>query len=376
MPVGDDTLLSLVRQTPLPERPTPQVVGVDDWALRKGQTYATILVDLQTGQPIDLLSGRSAEQFAQWLKDHPGVTVISRDRGGIYAAGATSGAPDAIQVADRWHILKNLGEALLQVLQQQHQALNQAFTTADPLPSTPPEMLPPEGADASAPSEPLLAEPFVALTHREQEQQARHAAKLARQAQVQQLHAQGWSLHAIAAHTRLERKTVRKYLHIAQLPPAQARGQRRSLLDPYKPYILERWQAGCSNVMQLLREIQTQGYRGQRSILREYLTCLRKRQGLPPRSRSGGTNSSVVPPRKPPTLQTLTWLIIRQADTLSAEEAADVAQAREAHPDVDLATNLAQDFAALVRNRQPDDFDAWLDRAASSNTFQIRTYSR
>lgn len=121
MPVGDDTLLTLVRQTPLPDRPTPQVLGVDDWAIRKGQTYGTILVDLETGKPIDLLSERSAGQFAEWLKDHAGVTIISCDRGGIYAEGTTTGAPDAVQVADRWHILKNLGDALLRVFQQQHQ---------------------------------------------------------------------------------------------------------------------------------------------------------------------------------------------------------------------------------------------------------------
>ncbi len=124
------------------------------------------------------------------------------------------------------------------------------------------------------------------------------------------------------------------------------------------------------------REIQTQGYPGQRSILRDYLTCLRKRQGLPPCSRSGGANSRVVPPRKPPTLQTLTWLIIGHTDILSAEEAADVAHAREAHPDVAMATSLAQDFTAMLRNRQPDRLDAWLDRAAASRLVPFGNFAK
>lgn len=375
MPVGDDTLLTLMRQTSLLETPTPQVLGVDDWALRKGQSYATILVDLETGKPIDLLSERSADQFAQWLHEHPGVTIISRDRGGIYAEGAREGAPDAVQVADRWHILKNLGEALLRVFEQRHQALDQAFSTLEqPVMPTDDQSSAGAGADAVVPG--VVDTPKVVLRRREQEQQARQAAKCERHARVRELHAQGWSLHAIAAHTGLDRRTVRKYVQLPSLPAAQPRGQRSSLLDPFKPYLLERWQAGCRNAMQLLPEIQAQGYKGQRSILRDYLSSLRKAQGLPPRSRNGETSGTLVVARKPPTLRTLTWLIIRRADTLNADEQADVLCARQAHPDVETAITLAQDFAELVRSRRADAFDAWLDRATESGLVSFSNFAK
>ena len=112
MPVSSNTLIRIVRNTPEPDVATPRVLGVDEWSKRKGQSYGTILVDLEAHRPVDLLPDKSAESFAKWLREHTGVEVISRDRDVEYRKGANDGAPDAIQIADRWHLLTNLREAL------------------------------------------------------------------------------------------------------------------------------------------------------------------------------------------------------------------------------------------------------------------------
>jgi transposase len=234
-PAGTDTLLAEVRQAPIPVSPPATKIGIDDWAKRKGQSYATIVVDLESGQPIDLLPERSAECVAQWLQEHPSVEIISRDRGGVYAEGARQGAPDAVQVADRWHLLKNLGEAVLQVLQAHHAAIAAALTPPQPSDAGPPA---PSAATEQGQSAPASAAPGVEtrpLSRAQQERQQRQAQRQARDDAIQQLHQRGWSLRAIAQHLNVERKTVRKYLHASHCPHPQRRPSRSSLLDPYKP---------------------------------------------------------------------------------------------------------------------------------------------
>lgn len=126
MPVSPDTLLRLIRKAAEPEVTTPRVLGVDDWSKRKGHSYGTILVDLEAHRPVDLLPDRSAESFSKWLKEHTGVEIISRDRGSDYIKGATEGAPDAIQIADRWHLLANLRDSLKRLLESKCACLKAA----------------------------------------------------------------------------------------------------------------------------------------------------------------------------------------------------------------------------------------------------------
>ena len=378
MPAGVDLLLVLVRRAPIPAVPTPRAIGVDEWAHRKGQTYGTIIVDLETGDPLDVLPERSAESLSDWLKNHPGVEVIGRDRAGVYAEGAREGAPEALQVADRWHLLKNCSEMLLRVFQMHQPAIEQALTSlAVPLP----EPQPAQPADAAgakpvAENPPAAAAPAPARASAEQLRQQRQAARQARYDMIHQLHQQGWTQQAIAAQLDLAPKTVRKYLHASTCPVPQRRPPRRKLLAPHTPYLLKRLEEGCYNAAQLFRELQAQGFRGKATIVRDFVTQLRKEQGLPPRARSGLTiDGATEAKRRLPTLPTLAWRILARPGKLEEREQAQIETVRHVDPEVELAVTLAQEFAAMVRERHGSKLDSWLERASESGIPAVRNFA-
>src|SRR5712671_6226714 len=186
--VSRNTLLRLLRKLPLPALPTPRVLGVDDFALRKRHTSGTILVDLERRQPVALLPERTAAPVAQWLREHPGVEVIARDRASAYAEGARHGAATAMQVADRFHLFQNLAEALVEVFSTHQKALAAVNATACQQP-----IQLPDGTVA-------VPVPPPPTPRREQERaDQRAAARQATYETVRTLRHQGWTVPAIAA---------------------------------------------------------------------------------------------------------------------------------------------------------------------------------
>jgi transposase len=197
-----------------------RVLGVDDWAWKKGQRYGTILVDLERHQVIDLLRERSSEGFAQWLWTHQGIEIISRDRGSVYIEGATLGAPHAQQVADRWHLLRNLREALEQALDRHRSALRVVREIATQTP-----------AGAGSPTRMNKAERL-----------RRRALSSARYEEAAALHARGLARTEIARRIGVSVRTISRYLAAAQRPR-----KKRSRLEPHLPYLRQRWAQGCHN---------------------------------------------------------------------------------------------------------------------------------
>ncbi len=357
--ISRQSLLRLVGRVSLPVVKTPTVLGVDDWAYRKRKTYGTILVDLETHRPVALLPDGEAETLAKWLKAHPGVKVISRDRSRAYEKGARAGAPEAIQVADRFHLLQNLAEALEKVFgdhSQDLKAVEEAFSKAS-VPcgdgSEAVRVLPPPSPDAAL----LLA-------------QQRRARRLAVYEQVWSLRHSGWSGKAIAQHLGIGKTTVFRYLGSSQFPERKGRNDRgRSLLDPYKDYFLQRWNSGCHEAKRLFHELRAQGYAGSYATVARYAQRLRKAQGLEPRQQlKGRSPPKVIEDKKLPlTVSRATWLVLRRPENRDEEDEQLLAQLIAQHPQLAEAIELSQDFAQLVRNREPEQLDIWLTRAVGSH---------
>jgi transposase len=415
-----DTLIRLVRRHELPAAPTPRILGVDDWARRKGHTYpqlcqrgmghcdvddwarrkghtyGSILVDIEQGEIIDLLPDRSAETFAQWLREHPGVEVISRDRGGTYAEGARLGALDAIQVADRWHLLKNLGDALVKLFDQHRGAIETQLgppTAAAPHPDAARGPAADPGAVALEPAPVGMKAPPEATSDEPQRRESAAASaasasttgagvdnqqqrRRARYDEVCRLHASGWRISTIADRVGLHRDTVRAYLQAPNFPERQPRSRQPSLLAPFKPYLVERWNAGCHTGTVLLREIMAQGYQGGQSLALAYITQLRKAAGIPPMRRVGVTGALITDPtQRVPSSRDLSWLVLRRSETRDASEQAQLEHLEASHAAVQQGIQLAQEFATMLRERQGAQLDAWLARAEASGLAPLVSFA-
>ena len=338
------TLLRLVGRTPLPPMATPRVLGVDDWAYRKGRTYGTVLVDLENRRAVALLPDREAGTLAAWLKTHPGVEVISRDRSTAYRQGATQGAPTAIQVADRFHLLHNLAEVLQRVFDVHLQVFKRVEARAD------------QGSPMALESIPPPA-PEPDDVQRAQQIRAR---RLQAYQQVQHLRAQGWKQTTIAQHLGLGERTIRRYLSSPSFPERRERQDRgHSRLDPHKAYVLKRWNDGCRQGKVLLQELRERGFRSSYGSLARYLRCLKEAQGSNP--------GTIQAQRFRLTARSATWLVLRRPEKRIREEEEQLAWLRSQDPALEEAVSLAEDFAQLVRGGHPEELDDWLRRAVGSS---------
>jgi transposase len=343
--VAKDTLLRLVRAAPEDPVGEIRVLGVDDFALRKGDSYATILVDLETRRPVDVLPGREAEPLAAWLNGHPEVEIICRDRAGAYAEGARTGAPQALQVADAWHLWHNLGEAVEKTVTAHHACVRAAFEAAAPTD-------PPPGDDIWQIPE-ASADAMLDVCGRERRLVTRTRE---RYAAVQQLLTDGSTLEGICRTLRLDRSTVRRFARATSIEELLVKATNRSsILDEYKPYLHQRWSDGCREASQLHEELRTLGYRGSIQTIQRYLRPFKSSTAAPPA------------PRPAPRPRRIVRWIMTDPGHLTAEDAANLKEIRSACPELDAVTRHVRDFAAMMRDLRGEQLPDWMDRVLADN---------
>jgi transposase len=351
LPASRDTVLRLVRAMPAPEAKTPRVLGVDDWATRRGCSYGTILVDEEARRPIALLADRTADTFAAWLAAHPGVEVITRDRAAAYADGATRGAPAAVQVADRFHLVKNLGEALLQVVMVQRSQLAEV-------------VLPAAATDTGSLTVTIVASPRA--------DPARRARRLVCYEQVVALRALGWTHAAIADKIQISQRTILRWLAAGSFPERKPRRRPPSAFAAYADYLTQRWAEGCHNATQLWREVCAQGYGGPKAgiwTLAQRLRC--GEEAIPP-----GTSALAASTAEPAlTPGRVVVLMLQHAEDRSVDDQRLLSAVQQACTAVKQAATLCERLLTAIRDRLPEALSAWLSDASGCGLTALERFA-
>jgi transposase len=283
------------------------------------------------------------------------IMVVSRDRGSEYAAAASQGAPQAIQVADRFHIVKNLTEATQLLLARCQEEIVAASATEEPEQSGQQKQV--ISVEQWRPPEPAQVKK-ARLTRR--------AGRYQRYQQVVQLHEQGMKPKQIAQRLEMGERTVRDWLKRGTFPEAKKRRKRQSSFDAFAPYVLKRWQDGERNGMTLWREIKDQGYRGTERSLYRYLETLKQAE----------VKASVRPHRLHKfSANTAVWLFVRDPATLDEIEHEDLAAFCQVSPTLKRAYELVQDFLSMVHKREGARLDAWLEKIAESGLAELHSFA-
>ncbi|MEU5552125.1 ISL3 family transposase [Micromonospora sp. NPDC047793] len=347
LPVAKDTLLRLVRALPEPPVGDVRVVGVDDFALRRRRMYATIIVDLETRRPVEVLEGRDAGPVTAWLAEHPEIDVVCRDRGRAYAEAARAGAPQAVQVADRWHLWHNLCQAVDKTVAAHHGCIKAAFTPTQPPAQNPAPPLPDAHLD-------VRGRPRVMAARTAERYQA-----------VQQLVAAGRSLRGISRDLQLDYYAVRRYARAASLDELVATAiHRRSVLDAFKPYIYERFTEGQRNAVQLYREVRQQGYTGSASTVNLYVHLLKRGVTAPPA------------PRPIPAPRSAATLLLTHPDRLPPEQTGNLHDVQAACPHLTAAGQHVRAFAKMLTNLTGQQhLSEWIDNVRADDLPHLRQFA-
>ena len=349
------TLVRSLHLLPTSPVASVRVVGIDDFAWKKGKRYGTIILKLETHAILDILPDREAVSVKEWLLKHPEVEMVSRDRGGAYADGAAQGAPQAEQVADRWHLCKNLGDAVemallrLRLRVPDRPASTEAPSSVQPLPPT-----------------------KTNSTERERQSQTRRERKQEVADRVRTLHETGTSIHAIAAQMEIAQNTVRRYLRMDGVLDVAPRPRCKTLLDPYFAYLNTRWEQGETNAHHLFEELQTKGYRGSETTVRNFVARLRKDlPGMVHPPRNAGEGSGAAGASSP---RAIKWLLTKQDEELKSEERADRDRLLVHSSDAKVLHGLIQGFMQMVRERQADRLNAWMQAACTCDIKEMKSF--
>lgn len=347
MPTSDSTLLRLIRRVSCGSGDAAKVIGIDDFAFKKGNTYGTIIVNHQSGRPMDLLPDREAKTVEKWTREHPEIEVVTRDRSGAYKFAIDAGAPQAVQVADRFHLLMNAREALQRVVERKHSSLIQAARAVMPAQNDMPSDTEFSTEIAAQTGEVRVRDRLLSAARRERRYQ--------RYCEVTRLREQGLGIREIHRATRLTRRTIRRWLRSGSFPERQAplATIRHRAIKPYEEYLSRRIGEGMRNLTALHQEIRQDGFRGSYRMVRKWAS----EQGVARRCPAKPMPPKWCSPRQ------ATWLLINRSDELSEEDRRFVTALLECDTVISTARESVREFFRIVRERDRAKLDSWIEKA-------------
>lgn len=347
IPVSASTLIRQIHRAEIPNEPISEAVGIDDWAFRKGVNYGTAIIDLNKRRVIDLLPNREADTIASWLREKPHIKVVTRDRYSHYAKGVTQGLPKAIQVVDRWHLLKNMGEALKKLLTKTRQELRR------------------ENREAvfKSRSEEEVDTPRSLSKPPETQRVQNHRDLLLQQ--IKAMHSEGTSIRQIAQTFSMGRVTIRKYLRLDQAP---RKNEGKTNIQQFLGYIYRRMHDDKDiQVIQLWKEVTEMGYNGSRSVfygrLKDYVQ---------PKSRF-----------KLPDLIDVSWqpakvgiMLYQKEELLSPRDKKLLRGLIRKSAVLAMASKLTKEFRVMMETRQGDNLKDWVNKVQLSEVQELKGFAK
>ena len=363
MPFSASTILRLLNAQVISDYDTPRVLGVDDWAIRKGQNYGTILVDLEKHKPIDLLLGRETEVLQKWLEEHPGVEIISRGRSSAYSEAANKAAPDAIQIADRWHLLKNLKDAIKRMLNKHNKVSRKVAI----------EIAEQESTSKDSPSnsikkeeESINKEKAVPVNLVEKKPfPSKYELNFKA---VKKLQKQGISKRAISRQLGISRQTVSKYFEYEEYPKRIIPSGPNPKAHEYADYLKKRWNEGQHNYHELWREITKLGFDGAFISVYRYMI----KQNLTNEEKKEKTKATI----KVYSARRLSYLLCREKDQLKAKEETYLQLLFNYCPEAKTANDLALRYRNILVNQNANLLDKWIEDAIDLSLIHISEPTR
>lgn len=326
IPVSKDTLLRVVRRRVTAHDDTLTVIGIDDFASRRGKTYGTIVCDLERRRPVVLLPDRALNTSRAWLSEHPTISVVARDRGGGYGEAIARGLPNAEQVADRWHLMENSSRAFLDAVGKSMRQIRQAV-----------------GSN--------IVDPKL-LTYAERLQYEGYLRRQETNEAIKELSKKGTSIRQIVRQTGHSRKVVRDVLRGQRFDVFRTRP---SSLESWLPWLNTRWDEGVRNALALWREMQAQGFPGQSGVVSQWA----QRRRLAEKANQSGL-------ARTPSARVIARLLTTARDDLAKSEAILVAAIEVNVPELVVARTTIGNFQSMIRSKTATKLEDWLQAAKLS----------